>query len=82
MRWKSTYKHPDGFSFVIEHEKAWDSIGLKYVDMYYLIGFDQEDVDFCNYFQEELDVCQQQAQRKFGVPEDSWVETDEPSRYV
>lgn len=82
MRWKSNYKHPEGLGFVIEYEKAWDSIGLRYIDLYYLIGFDKEDRDICNYFQEGLDVCQEQAFEKFGVPEDSWEETDEPSRYV
>ncbi len=82
MIWKSSYIHPKGWSFVIEYEKVWDSIGLKHVDLYYLIVFDEEDKDHYNYFQHSLDAAQSKAERQFDVPLDSWEETDEPSRYV
>lgn len=82
MIWKSSYKHPEGLSFVIEYEKLWDSGRGQDFHAYYLIGFDREDRDICNYLQEELDVCQQHAFDLFGVPEDSWEETNDPPRYV
>ncbi len=79
MRWYSTYKHPDSLNFIIEED---ESVG------FYVYVYDEYD-GFLNdlrdpsghssrhqqdHLQVGLDGATHFASRKFGVPEDSWVE--------
>lgn len=75
--WRSNYAHPDGWTFTIVHEVAWESVNRKYMDIFYLIVNDADGYGKFNYFQEEFDIATHQAFRKWGVPENSWVKTDD-----
>lgn len=76
MKWKSTYAHPEGYTFFIEYELLFDSINRTDFHAYYLIG-ETDDRTICNYMQEEFEAATEQAYEDFGVPEDSWVQVED-----
>lgn len=71
--WVSSYVHPEKWTFVIEKELMRDIINQEDIEGYYLRVSDSNSNDLYNYLQDELDVAQDQAFEKFGVPLDSWV---------
>ena len=75
--WRSNYSHPDGWTFAIENEVVFEQGSQRYMDAFYLIVVDAEGYGKFNYFQEEFDVATHQAYHRWGVPEDSWIKTDD-----
>ena len=75
--WRSNYKHPEGWTFAIEHEVVFESGSQQYMDAFYLIVTHADGNDMFNYLQDEFDVATHQAYHRWGVPEDSWVKTDD-----
>lgn len=75
--WRSNYAHPEGWKFSITHEVVWESVNRKYLDAFYLRVIDAEGYGKFDYMQDEFNIAVGQAFRKWGVPEDSWVKTNE-----
>jgi len=82
MHWTSTYKHPEGLRFIIEHQ---DPVGY-YIYTYFHQDLFEKDVGRnwgCPHHQEDdlqdtLEIAQRVTTKKYGVPADSWVEIGTP----
>ena len=86
MRWKSNYKHPKGWCFIIQQEDLYESTGkvamvefclyvYQHTDFFYDDLRDSDCTRFQDrYRQDELSISQEEAFEEFGVPLDSWVE--------
>ena len=68
MIWKSNYIHPKGWIFKIDHDF---NVG------YYLYVCNEQNRDTHDHLQDSLEMAKEQALEDFGVPLNSWVETDE-----
>lgn len=68
MKWESNYKHPEGMEFIIEYDEM--------AETYYLYIFNSEGKNTHDYDQDTLEIAKEQALEDFGVPLDSWIETD------
>ena len=79
MKWKANHSHPEGWKFNIEYELeiAITKNGPTDFPTYTLVVTNANDGLLYHYMQEELEAAIQQAHRKWGVPEDSWVKVEE-----
>lgn len=76
-KWKAMYDHPQSWTFEIEREVMRNAVNNQNFVGFYLRAFDAEGEQHFDYLQEELEICQEQAEEKWGVPMDCWKVVEE-----
>ena len=77
MKWSSSFNHPQGLRFIIEHDENVGYYIYLYEDMnHYQNDLQQE--EGCPSHQDDdlqdtLEFAKEVTQENFGVPMDSWV---------
>ncbi len=75
--WEADYEHPQSWTFEIEREMMRDIMNNTKVPSFFLRVFDAEGIQLFDYVQDELDIAQEQAQEKWGVPMECWKVVNE-----
>lgn len=78
-KWKANYQHAQSWTFEIERETMREIMNNTQVPGYFLRAFNADGVQLFDYLQDELDICQEQAEEKWGVPTDCWKVIEEGS---
>ena len=67
MKWETNYKHPEGRTFIIDHDK---------LAGYYIYIYDNKGKNTHDYLQDTLEIAKRFTYKMFGVPIDSWIKIE------